>query len=242
MSLVAYSSPWTNNEPSPKKRSTMRRQRMQPTHSNDDQINNEYNVSQIRPNEGSNNEIPTIEDMQNVNNDKTSRVNDLLNKMTSVSHTEENDTMGEFNPMNPPEINVKKDMISAETNREYVGTNSSYVTSANSLKTAMDNEESYKANNNAKSQYGNYNNSYNGGSISNNRPYYANMGIGSTNTGAGGLDNKMMEKINYLIHLLEEQQHEKTNNITEEFLLYTFLGVFVIYVIDSFARTGKYIR
>jgi len=58
------------------------------------------------------------------------------------------------------------------------------------------------------------------------------------------IDNKNFrnEKINYLIHLLEEQQHEKTNNITEEFLLYTFLGVFVIYVIDSFARTGKYIR
>ena len=68
MSLIAYSSPWTNNEPSQRKRSTMRRQRMQPTHSNDDKINNEYNVSHIRPNEGSNNEIPTIEDMQNVNN------------------------------------------------------------------------------------------------------------------------------------------------------------------------------
>ena len=42
--------------------------------------------------------------------------------------------------------------------------------------------------------------------------------------------------------MLEEQQYEKTNNITEEFLLYTFLGVFVIYVLDSFARSGKYIR
>ena len=55
-------------------------------------------------------------------------------------------------------------------------------------------------------------------------------------------DNKLLEKINYMIHMLEEQQHEKTNNITEEFLLYTFLGVFVIYVLDSFARSGKYIR
>jgi len=51
-----------------------------------------------------------------------------------------------------------------------------------------------------------------------------------------------MEKINYMIHLLEQQQHEKTDNITEEFLLYTFLGVFVVYVLDSFARSGKYIR
>jgi hypothetical protein len=41
---------------------------------------------------------------------------------------------------------------------------------------------------------------------------------------------------------LEEQQNEKTNNITEEFILYTFLGVFIIFVVDSFSRSGKYTR
>jgi high-affinity K+ transport system ATPase subunit B len=51
-----------------------------------------------------------------------------------------------------------------------------------------------------------------------------------------------MEKINYMIHLLEESQSEKTNNVTEEFILYTFLGMFIIFVVDSFARSGKYIR
>jgi F0F1-type ATP synthase assembly protein I len=45
-----------------------------------------------------------------------------------------------------------------------------------------------------------------------------------------------------MIHLLEQQQNEKTSNITEEFILYTFLGVFIIYVVDSFSRTGKYVR
>jgi len=51
-----------------------------------------------------------------------------------------------------------------------------------------------------------------------------------------------MEKMNYMIHLLEEQQIEPTKHITEEFILYTFLGIFVIYIVDSFARSGKYIR
>jgi F0F1-type ATP synthase assembly protein I len=55
-------------------------------------------------------------------------------------------------------------------------------------------------------------------------------------------DSKLMEKINYMIHMLEAQQTEKTSNITEEFILYTFLGVFIIYVVDSFARAGKYTR
>jgi hypothetical protein len=56
------------------------------------------------------------------------------------------------------------------------------------------------------------------------------------------LDTKLMEKINYMIHLLEENQSERTNNITEEFILYTFLGVFVIFIVDTFSRTGKYVR
>ncbi len=55
-------------------------------------------------------------------------------------------------------------------------------------------------------------------------------------------DDKLMEKINYMIHLLEEQKMEKTNYVMEEFVLYTMLGVFVIYVVDSFSRSAKYIR
>ena len=45
-----------------------------------------------------------------------------------------------------------------------------------------------------------------------------------------------------MIHHLEDQQDEKTDNVTEELVLYLFLGVFVIFVVDSFARAGKYTR
>jgi hypothetical protein len=54
--------------------------------------------------------------------------------------------------------------------------------------------------------------------------------------------NKLFDKMNYMIHLLEEQQDQKTNHVTEEIILYSFLGVFVIFVVDSFARVGKYVR
>lgn len=53
---------------------------------------------------------------------------------------------------------------------------------------------------------------------------------------------ELTEKLNYLIHLLEEQQDEKTQNVTEEVILYSFLGIFIIFVVDSFARVGKYVR
>jgi len=67
-------------------------------------------------------------------------------------------------------------------------------------------------------------------------PYYAKMGVGSQ----GG--DKMAEKLNYMVHLLEEMQMEKTNHITEEFILYSLLGVFMIYLVDGFSQTGKYVR
>jgi hypothetical protein len=52
----------------------------------------------------------------------------------------------------------------------------------------------------------------------------------------------LIEKLNYMINLLEEQQDQKTGSVTEEVVLYSFLGVFIIFVVDSFARVGKYVR
>ena len=82
----------------------------------------------------------------------------------------------------------------------------------------------------------------------NNVPYYSNAtpsGFQSyMNTYSNGSSNNdlLMEKLNYMIHLLEEQQDERTNNVTEEVILYCFLGVFIIFIVDSFARVGKYTR
>ena len=54
--------------------------------------------------------------------------------------------------------------------------------------------------------------------------------------------NALVNKLNYMINLLEDQQDEKTNNVTEEVVLYSFLGIFIIFIVDSFARVGKYVR
>lgn len=55
-------------------------------------------------------------------------------------------------------------------------------------------------------------------------------------------DTQLLEKLNYMIYLLEEQKDEKTGQVTEELILYVFLGVFVLFVLDSFFKTGKYSR
>ena len=79
----------------------------------------------------------------------------------------------------------------------------------------------------------NYNKSYEAGAVLG-KPYYNQ----STKTGEDGV----MQKLNYITHILEDIQMEKTSNITEELILYTFLGVFTIFIVDAFARVGKYHR
>ena len=53
---------------------------------------------------------------------------------------------------------------------------------------------------------------------------------------------ELMEKISYIIDLLEDQQDYKTNSIFEDLILYAFLGIFVIFIVDSFSKSGKYVR
>ena len=55
-------------------------------------------------------------------------------------------------------------------------------------------------------------------------------------------DDPTINKLNYIIDLLEENKDQRTNNATEEIVLYSFLGVFIIFIVDGFTRVGKYVR
>ena len=73
--------------------------------------------------------------------------------------------------------------------------------------------------------------------------YKLNYNSLSQNIGSHNYDNnKLLSKLDYIVHLLEEQHNEKTNYITEELILYLFLGIFILFVLDSFARASKYVR
>ena len=76
-------------------------------------------------------------------------------------------------------------------------------------------------------------------SASHNVPYYSKL---ANSQEVSGNSDELMNKLNYVVHMLEEQQDERTGNVTEELILYMFLGVFVIFVVDSFARVSKYTR
>ena len=76
---------------------------------------------------------------------------------------------------------------------------------------------------------------------SSNKMHYRNKQMDQSSGFSSGND-VLLNKINYMINLLEEQQDERTNNVTEEVILYSFLGIFIIFLVDSFARVGKYTR
>jgi len=71
-----------------------------------------------------------------------------------------------------------------------------------------------------------------------NRPYYNQVNYQIPETA----DSVLLQKMNYMITLLEDQQDERTNNVTEEVILYSFLGIFIIFIADTFVRAGKYVR
>ena len=56
------------------------------------------------------------------------------------------------------------------------------------------------------------------------------------------VDSDLVCKIDRLMEMMEEQSEIRTSKKNEEIVLYCFLGIFTIYVLDSFASIGKYSR
>lgn len=46
----------------------------------------------------------------------------------------------------------------------------------------------------------------------------------------------VLNKLNHIITMIEEQQDERTNSVMEEIILYCFLGIFIIFIVDSFSK------
>ena len=181
-------------------------------------------------------EVLSIDDLQQYNEHKQSRVNEMLNRITSVSAHNDGSSLVDFSPIETPYGNTRKNDLLPKV---------SAPQQTDGPRGALQEERGrmFVPNESSLGKYTNYRLAHDpaqlsktvGGGVA---PYYAKMGIAKN----GDENSRLMEKINYMIRLLEEQQMEKTNNVIEEFLLYTLLGVFVIYVVDSFSRAGKYMR
>jgi len=58
----------------------------------------------------------------------------------------------------------------------------------------------------------------------------------------GEEQSELNKKLSYMIQLLEEQKSVKTDGVVEDVILYSFLGVFMIFLAESFTKVGKYVR
>jgi len=58
------------------------------------------------------------------------------------------------------------------------------------------------------------------------------------NANMSGTNAALIEKLNYIIHMLEEKKDEKTGHVIEELVLYCFLGVFIIFIVDTFTHAA----
>jgi hypothetical protein len=157
-------------------------------------------------------------------NNFSEKVNSVLQSIHSHDDTEQ---LGDFNPIPPPtSAGVEQTRL-----REQFSTGLNENTENTNLydRFVPNYESMYKKSSNHSPT---------------NLPYYLNQGQQQQQQQQDQYNdsNILIEKLNYMIKLLEEQQDEKTNNVTEEIVLYCFLGIFIIFIIDSFVRVGKYVR
>ena len=186
----------------------------------------------------------TIFDMTEIQQEtdtRNQRVNEIINHMSAVAIENDGSGLADFAPPPNPEVQQKKP---AESNLgvplQMPPSLDKYPVQMTASATSSLGQIPYVSP--TTSPMGNYREAYTGAplmGVPTQKPYYSSMGIGGS---AITTDNKLLDKINYMIHMLENMEMEKTANVTEEFVLYSFTGIFIIFVLDRFLKTGKYIR
>jgi len=136
-------------------------------------------------------------------------------QITKVDTIDEDDSLENFEPINRPQItkDTNRDQIEEENNDFQISLEDNEITNFTS------------------------------------NPYLISNDLESSNKEVKRIPNEkennindVERKLNYLIKMMETQKNDNVQYLTEEIILYGFFGVFIIYVIDSFTRVGKYVR
>lgn len=170
----------------------------------------------INNNEKKNNERKN-QTYKNKSNQKKIDKN-MLQEMYKSDSDSDSENMGDFIPVSKPVQNIN--MPKPINHTSPIQFNDSPVDNNNYNKL-----ESSETNDMYKQYTDNYNN------------YISPRPVSSVDA-----NNELLKKLDNILYLLEEQRQEQNNLITEELILYVFLGVFIIYVLDSFVKAGKYVR
>ena len=190
--------------------------------------NVEFDTTNIKNNDANKNKITSLGNLMSQihnNNEEddsynnTSYQSNLIDETISTSMTD----------------SLNSDLAKIQKMRE-TGNNlpqNNFLNNANNALYNLENSNILGNLNSAKNNLASYNESYNYNTSNNQSQIESPVNFDN---------NKLLKKLDYIIHLLEEQHNEKTNHITEELILYLFLGLFILFVLDSFARASKYHR
>ena len=181
---------------------------------------------------------------------RQSRVNELINQMQSLKADNDGKNLADFKPLSHPIVNTKKDASVNDLFPPMAGAafkdsfdTGGMAASPYPVSTHRDSMRPTIASNNPDlDKIASYQMAYQVPTKITNAPYYSGGAGLRSQGGTLSNDNTLLDKINYMIHLLEEQSNEKTHNSMEEFAMFTLVGVFIIYVLDSFSRSGRYTR
>jgi hypothetical protein len=202
-----------------------------PFDNENNQINSKDNDNPIARKRMSNNRTQKRIPKENAHSEKVASVLQSIHNLPDDS--ENSNELADFNPLPPPtSVGVEQTRI-----RDHEEQQEQYQDDSKHNDRQQINQDYYKR------FIPNYEKLYKNSNA--NMPYYTQtqpQQYKSYGTGMSGENSILLEKLNYMIHLLEEQQDERTGNVTEEVILYCFLGIFIIFIVDSFVRVGKYVR
>jgi hypothetical protein len=265
MSLAMYAAPFDNDNNTNTNTTNNRHIRNVNSGINNDNINdnNSVNDSDIMNKKRQHNK--TQKRYNNENHDQQ-KVDSVLATIQQNIEDDSEDNLGDFNPPPPPQsIGVQRAKAVEESKNVPVSFNNGNENDSNSSSIAnnifrtLGKAPQPLSGNDNNLDLNNFSSNYADNKTA--EEYYSKYLPGINNLARNKLNKQyyqgatqnesmqqpytndlLLQKINYMINLLEEQQDEKTNNVTEEVVLYSFLGIFIIFVVDSFARVGKYTR
>jgi len=181
----------------------------------------------------------TIKNKDNEREERNRKIHKLLNENNlkinnsdGDSDDEDNNYLADFNPPSYPEIQEPKKIVKENMSAYAEGTYRQQSGDGQDGQDELITKEGFKQipSNNLQQYYEKYN------------AYLNDSKNGYSNSNMNVSNQELLKKIDNILFLLEEQRETRTNYVTEELILYIFLGIFVIYLADSFVKVGKYIR
>lgn len=178
------------------------------------------------------------ENNDNKNRERNRRIQKLLNdnNMNNNLTNNESDDLEDFNPPSHPAIQESKKIVKENFTFDNMKSELLHNDQEDELENQKQNDNPINKENfqqlpaNNLQQYYEKYNAYLNSENNYNKQY---MSVSN---------EELLKKIDNILFFLEEQRETRTNYVTEELILYVFLGIFVIYLVDSFVKVGKYIR